>query len=72
MVTASSGFQLTIILESAVEHGFVGNPNEPGKTLFAANGYSLSKNDNAAGCVGIYYKFVWRYQIHQMGKDKIQ
>jgi hypothetical protein len=47
-----------IILESAVEHGFVGNPGVSGKASFAVNGYSLNKNDNAAGCVGIFHKFL--------------
>jgi hypothetical protein len=45
-------------LESAVEHGFVGNLGVPGKASFAVNGYSLNKNDNAAGCVGIFHKFL--------------
>ncbi|MCU7856597.1 MAG: hypothetical protein KZQ79_13055, partial [Candidatus Thiodiazotropha sp. (ex Lucinoma borealis)] len=42
-------------LESAVEHGFVGNPGVPDKASFAVNGHSLNKNDNAAGCVGIFH-----------------
>jgi hypothetical protein len=49
-----------IILESAVEQGFVGNPGVPGKASFAVNGYSLNKNDNAAGCVVIFHKFLLR------------
>jgi hypothetical protein len=53
-----SGDGKRIILESAVEHGFVGNPGVPGKASFAVNGYSLNKNDNAAGCVGIFHKFL--------------
>jgi len=48
----------TLNLESAVEQGFVGNPGVPGKASFAVNGYSLNKNDNAAGCVGIFHKFL--------------
>ncbi|MCU7860404.1 MAG: pentapeptide repeat-containing protein [Candidatus Thiodiazotropha sp. (ex Lucinoma kastoroae)] len=47
-----------IILESAVEHGFEGNPGVSSKASFAVNGYSLNKNDNTAGCVGIFLKFV--------------
>ncbi|MCU7814897.1 MAG: hypothetical protein KZQ81_06730 [Candidatus Thiodiazotropha sp. (ex Rostrolucina anterorostrata)] len=45
-------------LESAVEQGFEGNPGVSSKASFAVNGYSLNKNDNAAGCVGIFLKFV--------------
>ncbi|MCM8854165.1 MAG: hypothetical protein LC539_00180 [Candidatus Thiodiazotropha sp.] len=47
-----------ISLESAVEYGFVGNPGVPGKASFAVNGYSLNKIDNAAGCAGIFHKFL--------------
>jgi len=43
-------------LETAVEHGFVGNPGVPGKASFAINGHSLNKNDNEAGCAGIFHK----------------
>ncbi|MCU7857152.1 MAG: hypothetical protein KZQ79_15935, partial [Candidatus Thiodiazotropha sp. (ex Lucinoma borealis)] len=45
-------------LESAVEHGFEGNPGVSSKASFVVNGYSLNKNDNAAGCVGIFLKCV--------------
>jgi hypothetical protein len=47
-----------MILESAVEHGFVRNLSVPGKASFAVNGDSLNKNDNAAGCAEIFHKFM--------------
>ena len=41
-------------LESAVEHGFVGNPGVSGKASFAVNSHSLNRNDKAAGCAEIF------------------
>jgi len=46
--------QHIIILEAAVEHGFVGNPGVPGKASFVVNGYSLNKNDNQQGASGFF------------------
>ncbi|MCU7896612.1 MAG: hypothetical protein KZQ62_18170 [Candidatus Thiodiazotropha sp. (ex Lucinoma aequizonata)] len=51
---AIRGFLLN--LESAVEQGFVGNLEVPGKATFAVNGYSINKNDNTAGYVWIFQK----------------
>jgi len=44
------------ILESAVGRIFVDNLGVLGKASFAVNGYSLNKNDNAAGYVEIFHK----------------
>lgn len=54
----NASISVTIILESAVERGFVGNPGVPSKATFAVNGYALNKSDNAAGGVGIFHKFM--------------
>ncbi|MCU7899516.1 MAG: hypothetical protein KZQ71_00665 [Candidatus Thiodiazotropha sp. (ex Lucinoma aequizonata)] len=57
-------------LESAVEHIFVENPGVPGKTSFAVNGYSLNKNDNAAGCVWIFHNPYSVSELTQWVREK--
>ena len=51
-------FILTHWVNSITLQEFVKNPGVPGKASFAVNGYSLNKNDNAAGCAGIFHKFL--------------
>jgi hypothetical protein len=58
-ITDSGSYLKALLnLDSAVEHGFVGNLSVPSKASFAVNGYSLNKNDNAAGGAEIFYKFL--------------
>jgi len=60
-----------MILKSAVEHGFMRNPDVSGKVSFAVNGDSLDKNNNATGDVRIFHKSMKYPKAHPTGEGKI-